>query len=100
MAGQAAVSRTFRHLALLYRGRAGYTLAVRGFIRDSLDRDEPLLVVVPDRNADLLRADLGAEASRVTWMDMTALGRNPARIIPAVSRFHGPAPGPAGPLRG
>lgn len=87
MAGQAAVSRTFRHLALLYRGRAGYALALRGFIHGSLARDEPLLVVVPDGSADLLRADLGAGAPRVTWMDMTTLGRNPARIIPAVLAF-------------
>jgi len=87
MAGPAAVSRTFRHLAVLYRGRPGYALALRGFVRDSLARDESLLVAVPDRNADLLRADLGAESSRVTWMDMTTLGRNPARIIPAVLAF-------------
>lgn len=87
MAGQAAVSRTFRHLALLYRGQAGYAPALRGFIRDSLARDKSLLAVVPDRNADLLRADLGSEASFVTWMDMTTLGRNPARIIPAILGF-------------
>lgn len=87
MAGTAAVSRTFRHLAVLYRGEPGYALSLRGFIRDSLTRDEALLVTVPGRNADLLRADLGAGASRVTWMDMTTLGRNPARIIPAVLAF-------------
>jgi anti-sigma regulatory factor (Ser/Thr protein kinase) len=87
MASPAAVSRTFRHLALLYRGQAGYARALRDFIRDSLARDESLLVAVPDRNADLLRAELGAESPRVTWMDMTTLGRNPARIIPAVLAF-------------
>ena len=87
MADPAAVSRRFRHLALLYRGQPGYARALRSFIRDSLARGEPLLVAVPGRNADLLRADLGAQSSRVTWMDMTTLGRNPARIIPAVLAF-------------
>lgn len=87
MVGPAAVSHTFRHLALLYGGRLGYARALRGFIRDSLARDESLLVAVPGGNADLLRADLGAESQRVTWMDMTTLGRNPARIIPAVLAF-------------
>lgn len=87
MAGPAVVSRTFRHLALLYGGRPGYAPALRGFMRDSLARGESLLVAVPGGNADLLRADLGAESQRVTWMDMTTLGRNPARIIPAVLAF-------------
>ena len=87
MAGPAAVSRTFRHLAVLYPGQPGYALALRDFICDGLSRDPPLLVAVPGSTAALLRADLGAESSRVTWMDLTTLGRNPARIIPAVLAF-------------
>ena len=56
MASPAAVSRTFRHLAVLYRGRPGYTLALRGFVRDSLARSRPWLnassqLRKPDRSA-------------------------------------------------
>jgi anti-sigma regulatory factor (Ser/Thr protein kinase) len=83
----AAVSRGLRHLAILHHGQPGDVSALRGIVRDSLDRDEGLLVAVPDASADRLRAVLGTESSRVTWMDMTSLGRNPARIIPAILAF-------------
>jgi anti-sigma regulatory factor (Ser/Thr protein kinase) len=87
MAGPAAGSRDLRHLALLHRGQPGDVPALWGIIRGSLERDEGLLVAAPDASAERLRTGLGAESSRVTWMDMTALGRNPARIIPAVLTF-------------
>jgi anti-sigma regulatory factor (Ser/Thr protein kinase) len=36
---------------------------------------------------DALRDELGAEARKVTFLDMEAVGRNPARIIPAWREF-------------
>jgi anti-sigma regulatory factor (Ser/Thr protein kinase) len=87
MAGPAAVSRSLRHLAMLHHGQPGHVPALWGIVRDSLDRDEGVLVAVPDASAEHLRTVLSAESSRVTWMDMTSLGRNPARIIPAVLTF-------------
>jgi anti-sigma regulatory factor (Ser/Thr protein kinase) len=87
MAGPAAVRRSLRHLAMLHHGEPGDVSALRGIVQDSLARDEGLLVAVPDASAEHLRTVLGAESSRVTWMDMTSLGRNPARIIPAVLAF-------------
>jgi anti-sigma regulatory factor (Ser/Thr protein kinase) len=87
MAGSAAASRSLRHLALLYPGQPAHAAALRSFIRHNRDLDEGLLVAVPGDNAELLRADLGPESSNVTWMDMTSLGRNPARIIPAILAF-------------
>lgn len=87
MAGPAAAGRSLRHLALHYNGQPDYAAALLGFVRDSLARDEGLLIAVPGANAELLRAELGPESSRVTWMDMTSLGRNPARIIPAILAF-------------
>jgi anti-sigma regulatory factor (Ser/Thr protein kinase) len=87
MAGTAAASRTLSHLAVLYHGQADYVAALQGLIRGTLARDEGLLIAVPDARAEHLRTDLGAGSPRVTWMDMTSLGRNPARIIPAVLAF-------------
>jgi anti-sigma regulatory factor (Ser/Thr protein kinase) len=44
-------------------------------------------VSVPGQRHDPLRAALGAEAEQVTLLDMTTIGRNPGRIIPAVRKF-------------
>ena len=56
-------------------------------MRDGLAAAEPVLVAVPGRRLDLVRAALGAAAEAVSFADMAALGRNPARIIPAIRRF-------------
>lgn len=46
-----------------------------------------MLVAVPGRRLDLVRAALGPAAEAVSFTDMAALGRSPARIIPAIRRF-------------
>jgi anti-sigma regulatory factor (Ser/Thr protein kinase) len=58
-----------------------------GFVRAALARDEPVLVAVPAFRAGPLRQALGADAGQVTWADMAEMGRNPARIIPALTAF-------------
>jgi anti-sigma regulatory factor (Ser/Thr protein kinase) len=88
VAEAAAADGGFRHLALFYRGPADYLSALQGFVQSGLARAEPVLVAVPQRKVSWLRREL-PRAERVTFADMTELGRNPARIIPSVSAFVG-----------
>ncbi|MEV4220650.1 anti-sigma factor RsbA family regulatory protein [Nonomuraea sp. NPDC049725] len=76
----------FVHPALFYRGDREYVAATTRFIREGLDAGEPVAVAVPARNLELIEAVLGADAARVTMLDMLKAGRNPGRIIPGVLR--------------
>ncbi|KJE22273.1 anti-sigma regulatory factor (Ser/Thr protein kinase) [Frankia torreyi] len=76
-----------RHEAFLYRGDVGFLSATRDFILAGLAADEDVLVAVTPSRMALLRAVLGRAARRVTFLDLTEVGRNPARIIPAWQEF-------------
>ena len=78
---------TFFHYALFYRGPGEYAKEVCSFVREGLSSAEPVLVAVPGRRLDLVRGALGESAGAVSFADMAVLGRNPARIIPAIRRF-------------
>jgi anti-sigma regulatory factor (Ser/Thr protein kinase) len=82
-----------QHTALLYRSQDDYRAGVAGFIRAALARREVALAAVPGPAIGLLREALGGAAGAVAFADMTALGRNPARIIPFVSDFAASHPG-------
>lgn len=94
-----------RHVALLYRGHAEYLAAVTSLVREALDRKEAVCIAVPGANMGLLRAALAADTGLagggglmgggglVTYGDMAQIGRNPARIIPAVRAFIDRHPG-------
>jgi len=88
----------FRHEALMYEGEDGFLDGVLPFLRGGLAADEPMLVAVGAPRIERLRAELGADAERVRFADMAALGANPARIIPAWHAFVAEHPGR--PLRG
>jgi anti-sigma regulatory factor (Ser/Thr protein kinase) len=77
----------FCHAALLAGSQEQYLAEVTGFVRAALGRDEVVLVAVPAFRAGPLRQRLGADAGRVAWADMDEVGRNPARIIPALAAF-------------
>jgi hypothetical protein len=74
----------FFHDALLYRGADEYADGTVRFIDDGLDAGEPVLVAVPPRHLETIRAALNGQSSQVQFLDMTELGRNPSRIIPTV----------------
>jgi anti-sigma regulatory factor (Ser/Thr protein kinase) len=76
----------FSHEAVLYRQPEQYRSAVLGFVRDGLDRSEPVLVALPDAAAEVILGDL-AEHPDLTVADLGQLSRNPGRIIPAVWDF-------------
>jgi anti-sigma regulatory factor (Ser/Thr protein kinase) len=87
MAVTAAPVGRFRHLALLYQGRREYVTVLTGYIQASLARDGAVFVAVPQGKAQLLREELGEDSARLVMVDMAELGRNPARIIPAVMTY-------------
>jgi anti-sigma regulatory factor (Ser/Thr protein kinase) len=83
----------FRHLAVFYATGQDYLDQVGGFVRDGLAAREPVLVAAPAARLRMLRQALNGAADAVTFTDMQQLGRNPARIIPAIRRFTGLHPG-------
>jgi anti-sigma regulatory factor (Ser/Thr protein kinase) len=76
-----------RHQALTYRGRADCLASVLSFVRHGLDRGDAVSVAVSRPVTDLLRRALRNEGPRVAFTDMTELGRNPGRLIAAMSDF-------------
>jgi anti-sigma regulatory factor (Ser/Thr protein kinase) len=78
---------TFHHEALFYDGDDDFVAQCMAVVEEGLDRGEPVLVMVGRRKLELLRDALGARADDVRFADMEVVGRNPARIIPAWSRF-------------
>lgn len=78
---------SYRHEALLYRGDDQFVAGTVPFIRDGLDAGQPVMVAVIAPKIERLRSELGDDAKRVVFVDMAALGGNPARIIPAWREF-------------
>ena len=79
---------TYRHECLFYVGTDGFLDAVVPFVRDGLNRREPVMVAVAEPRLGALKSAFGREdAGRVVFADMAELGHNPARIIPAWRDF-------------
>ena len=83
----AGLRTTLRHLALFYRSDPDFVAGVGSFVREGLEAGEAVMVAVPGRKVEMLRDHAGDGAGAVTWFDMVELGRNPARIIPAIRGF-------------
>lgn len=77
----------FRHEAFFYAGEEEFLAGTVSFIRDGLATGQSTLVAIPAAKIERLRAELGREAERVSFADITDFGRNPARIIPEWQRF-------------
>lgn len=59
------------------------------FVLDGQAKGEPVAVAVPGPNLGAIQdavAARGGDVNSVRWLDMTAAGRNPGRIIPGVLR--------------
>jgi anti-sigma regulatory factor (Ser/Thr protein kinase) len=87
------VDAQFRHLAVFYQTGQDYLDQVGAFVRAGLAAREPVLVAVPAVRLRMLRWALDGAGDAVTFTDMQQLGRNPARIIPAIRRFTDAHPG-------
>ena len=72
------------HLALFYKDDPQYLDGVMDFLEPALAGGGPIAAAVPPNRGELLRERLGDASDQVELLDMFELGRNPARIIPAV----------------
>ncbi|WP_328752692.1 sensor histidine kinase [Streptomyces sp. NBC_00285] len=72
----------FRHELYPYRGDAQFLSGTLGYIHEALEGGEAVVVAVPSDKVSLLRGEL-AEESAVTFVDTTALGPNPGRLVGA-----------------
>jgi anti-sigma regulatory factor (Ser/Thr protein kinase) len=86
-------SAAFRHEALLYAGIDGFLEGTLPFLRAGAQAGDAMLVVVSQTKIELLREALGDDAAGVTFADMSRVGSNPARIIPAWRDFVDASPG-------
>ena len=77
----------YRHEALFYAGEAQFVSDVSSFIRDGLEADDVVLVVVGAHKLGWLRDALGSDAGAVRFADMADVGKNPGRIISAWHDF-------------
>lgn len=89
----------FRHEALLYTSEDEYLTETTAFIRDGLAAGEPTAVAVAPSKMTRLRKQLGGDADRVVWIDVTGIGSNPARITSLWQEFASKV-GDRGSLRG
>lgn len=81
------LDRAQMHQALFYEDDREYLDGVMRFITAGLRAGEPVAAAVPPQRCELLRQELNGYASEVEILDMLEVGRNPARIIPAVERI-------------
>ena len=77
----------YRHEAFFYGGHDEFMRGTLDFARDAIAAGEPMLVIVDEPKVDALRRELGADAARVQFTSMTAIGTNPACIIPTWQAF-------------
>jgi hypothetical protein len=96
----ARAEQSYRHEAFLWHDRSDFTDSLVPFVTDGLDAGEPVMVALIEEHGAWLRDELGAKADRVRFVDMAALGRNPAKIIPAWLKFLDTDADGDGPARG
>ncbi len=77
----------FHHQAFLYAGLDDFLRGSLAFIHEGLARRERVMVAVGQNKIVALNRALGPAAAQVKFVDMVALGSNPARIIPAWADF-------------
>jgi anti-sigma regulatory factor (Ser/Thr protein kinase) len=81
------------HEALMYEGLDEFLDGTSAFVDDGLRAGETVVVAVPEPRLSALRERLGGPTDRLEFMDMAELGRNPARIIPALRQALSAHPG-------
>lgn len=77
-----------QHQALIYEGKDEYLAETIPFLEGALEAEEPALVAVGSAQTRWLEGALAAEDKReIRFLEMEAVGRNPALIIPLWQKF-------------
>lgn len=84
---QAGSTAGFVHEAFFYEGCEEFLERAVPFVREGLEAEEEVLVIVSAGKIRRLREALGADAEHVHFGDMAVVGANPARLIPAWRDF-------------
>jgi anti-sigma regulatory factor (Ser/Thr protein kinase) len=74
------------HQALCYDSDSAYASGVGGFVQAGVQTGEAVMVVAPADRLEFLQAEVGG-VEDVHMEEMTVVGQNPGRIIPAVLEF-------------
>ncbi|WP_405060705.1 sensor histidine kinase [Kribbella sp. NBC_01505] len=72
----------FQHEAFVYFDDEEFVRQSGPFVHDGLATDAAIVAVLPPDRIALLRGALGPAAAQVRFIDITTVGRNPARLIP------------------
>ena len=75
-------SGSFRHELFFYGGESNFLDGALPYVRTGLAAGENVMVAVDRDQIESLRSELGRDADKVTFTDVTVVGRNPAAIIP------------------
>jgi anti-sigma regulatory factor (Ser/Thr protein kinase) len=73
----------YRHEAFLYRGDDEFLAGTVSFIRDAVALGQPIMVALAKPRLRLIEAALEPQDGDVQFVDLSELGANPARIVPA-----------------
>lgn len=79
-------ARSFDHRAFVYESLGEFVGTMAPVVRSGLDRDDLVLVVTSEANADGLSEELGADASRVEFRLASDWYANPASTLDAYRR--------------
>jgi anti-sigma regulatory factor (Ser/Thr protein kinase) len=90
----------YRHEAFLWQGDEQFLARTVPFVSEGVAAGQPVMAAMVPSRIELLRSALGDDASAVEFVDMTDLGANPARIIPAWQAFIDEHAETGQPLRG
>ncbi len=82
-----AIDGHYRHEAFFYADDDAFMDVTLAFIGDGVEAGEPVLVALNAARIDALRHELANRADAVQFVDMSEIGGNPARIIPAWQAF-------------
>jgi anti-sigma regulatory factor (Ser/Thr protein kinase) len=92
LSDQAPAGDGIRHVAWLYQNPSEYLAVIREFVAAGVSAAEPVLVAVPSYRLPP-GWDLPGGAAGVRILDSADLGRNPARVMPAIRAFADEHPG-------
>jgi anti-sigma regulatory factor (Ser/Thr protein kinase) len=93
MPDEAATDAALSHMVFFYHDQGDYLAQIRSFASAGLVNGEPVFIAVPRDKGSLLAEHMDGDFRRLRYADMGELGRNPARIIPAVRDFIDQHPG-------
>ncbi|GAA4796031.1 sensor histidine kinase [Actinomycetospora chlora] len=83
----------FEHAALFYDDDDHLATGVVASVRAGLEAEEAVVVVLADSHLTRVRDVLGDDAGAVVLQEARRLGRNPARLVPALHTFLAEHPG-------